>query len=292
MDIVFNINLLGMEGLGPTLTSLVRNCSNSKELKIWFFCSNLKDQDKTNISYLLSQVSFEGTIKFIDYDAKVRFGHLRSLHGDWTAYGRLLIGENIFSERALYLDSDLVVLLDVLTLKNIHFNGKVFAAVYGCSLEWALDHSFFTTHLNWSLDNAYFNSGVILFNLEMWREGDYTAKWNALAEKYPQDLISHDQTLLNAICDGKFLHLLKKYNNEWSPSMKKPEDADHSIIHFVGSPKPWDIFGQNIHEGFEIWNSYTIDFWQSKYGKLSLIKILRAWRIKRSLVRSFISRKS
>ena len=128
MDIVFNINPLGMEGLGATLISLITNCSAKNELKIWFLCSDLNANDKSNIRYLLQNEDFTGALEFVDFNAFERFGHLRSLHGDWTTYGRLLIPTILEVDSALYLDSDLIIEADILALRNFK-SEKILSAV-------------------------------------------------------------------------------------------------------------------------------------------------------------------
>src|SRR5476649_1677147 len=95
MDVVFCINHLGLEGLGATLTSLIRNCSDPGELKIWFFCEKLKNNDKDNIRQLLKTENFHGDIAYINIDAHRVFGHMKSFHGSWINYGRLLIPQFI-----------------------------------------------------------------------------------------------------------------------------------------------------------------------------------------------------
>jgi lipopolysaccharide biosynthesis glycosyltransferase len=285
MDIVFNVNQLGLVGFGATLTSLLRNCSNSSSLSIWILCSGVNSNDKENIKGLLELEYYEGMLEFVEFDARATFGHLRSLHGDWTGYGRLLIADHVVSDYALYLDADLIVLLDVLNLREFPFNEDILAAVYGCEVSHALDNLFFIQKLNWPEDRGYFNSGVLLFNLKKWRSSNIQAKWKEIAEQYPGELVSHDQTLLNTVCEGKFARLPPVYNVEWLPGAGRPPDIQNSIIHFVGSPKPWDIFGSLIHQGFDTWKAYQVSFWEKKYGKLSLGKIRRTWSIKKSIVR-------
>ena len=109
MDIVFTVNPLGLEGLGATLSSLIRNCSNSGGLKLWFLCSSFRRIDRFNIERLLQNEHYKGAIEYINFDAESIFGHLKSLHGDWTTYGRLLIANYIKSDYALYLDADIIV---------------------------------------------------------------------------------------------------------------------------------------------------------------------------------------
>lgn len=288
MDVVFNINVLGLEGLGATLTSLIRNCSNNKELKLWFLCSDLTNADKANIQRHLQDEQFSGDTEFIDYNAKAIFGHLRSLHGDWTAYGRLLIADYITSDTALYLDADLIILLDVLSLKNFKFNGQLLAAVYGNPVKNALENQFFIKCLKWLPDTAYFNSGVILVDLKKWRSERIDQQWKCIAEKYPDNLFSHDQTLLNAVCAGRFAHLPARFNKIWYASKAKPANSDHAILHFVGSPKPWDFLGSFIHKGYSTWCTYETSFWEKQYRTITLHKVRRTWKIRRSILKNLI----
>src|SRR6056297_2111461 len=156
MDIVFNVNPLGLEGLAASLTSLVRNCSQTEKTTLWFLCSGLAVSDKDNISLLLDGEDFKGAVEFIDFDAQSIFGHLRSLHGDWTSYGRLLIPDIVKSDSALYLDADLVIELDVLRLRNFNFDGHILGAVHGSEVKHTLDTTFLTQRLNIPEDTAYF----------------------------------------------------------------------------------------------------------------------------------------
>ena len=73
----------------------------------------------------------------------------------------------------LYLDADLIILLDVLTLKNFAFEGHFLGAVLGTTVKWVLDKSFLISKLNQSPDQDYFNAGGTLFYLRAWRELGY-----------------------------------------------------------------------------------------------------------------------
>lgn len=287
MYVVFNINFLGLEGLGATLVSLVKHCSNTKELKLLFLCSNVRPKDKNNIVRLLKYVHYNGETQFVDYNANELYGHLRSLHGDWTTYGRLMIPNLIKSDFALYLDADLLVTTDVLDLKEVAFNDALLAAVRGSEVVKTFDSSFLINRLNWQPNCEYFNAGVLLFNLHKWRTENVDAKWQLIAEKYPSELLSHDQTLLNALCEGRFARLPKHFNVLWRPAKPKPDINEGTILHFVGAPKPWDLFGKFIHKGYSQWKSYELKFWRKEYGGISIDKVKRAWKIKGSLYKNF-----
>ncbi|MDB5012652.1 MAG: glycosyltransferase family 8 protein, partial [Daejeonella sp.] len=99
MDIAFCINRLGIIGLGVTISSLIRNCSDQKQLKLWFFCSDLSAHQKNEIKRLLSKENFTGSYLLLDFNPVESFGFFNPLHGDWTAYGRLLLVDFIDSEQ-------------------------------------------------------------------------------------------------------------------------------------------------------------------------------------------------
>ena len=291
MDIVFNVNPLGMEGLGVTLVSLVRHCSKPETLHLHFLCTGLTVQDKEHVHRLMAGENFGGEISFLDFDAEKEFGELRSLHGDRTVYGRLLIPERIRAHRALYLDADLAVRLDVLELEQeVIFRGETMAAVFGCTIEWTIDQHFLMDRIGLPANTPYFNSGVVLFDLDECRRRDASRTWRSFARDHRDDLISHDQTVLNAYVSGTFVHLPVRYNTEWPASLKRPKDIDNAIIHFSGSPKPWDLTGRWLHRGYSLWASYQTAFWHGHYGRFNKPKWGRTWKIKYSIARVLKSR--
>ncbi|MDT3402839.1 glycosyltransferase family 8 protein [Mucilaginibacter terrae] len=286
MDIVFNINHLGLEGMGPTLTSLIRNCSAPQKLKLWFIYTDFEPGDQENILKLLVGEGYTQKPEFVYFDAKAIFGHLLSLQGDWTAYGRLLIPRTVKSDTALYLDADLIILSDVLTLENFDFGDKPYAAVHGSAVKWCLEKDFFIENQGWDPETPYFNSGVVLFNIKRWNELDIDTAIDELTKEHGILLRSHDQTLLNLYIKGQFAILPDIYNVPWYPASQRPENSEKAILHFVGSPKPWDISGSLVHFGYKVWASYNTPFWKKTYGKYSKVKFERTWNIRRSIIRS------
>ncbi len=285
MDVVFSINRIGLEGLGATLTSLIRNCSDSASLNLSFLCSGLFSSDKNNIYALLKQENFKGGAEFINFNARQKFGHLRPLHGDWTTYGRLLIPAIFNKKNVLYLDSDLIITKDILLLKDF-YSDMALSAVCSCDVQWSLEKSFFINKLQWKPTTNYFNAGVLLYNIITWKEKNINKKMEEISLKYPDEFLSADQTLLNAVFEGNFGFLPQTFNSSWNPAQIKFLVDDIAIIHFVGSPKPWDLFGKKVHYGYNTWNAYNTSFWKSKYGRINANKIRRTWRIRRSILKS------
>lgn len=275
-----------MEGLGATITSMLRNCSDDSRLKIYILCSNLSITDKNNINELLKTENFGGESVLIDYDAYKVFKSLRGFNGDYTTYGKLLIARLVKEDVVLYLDSDLIINLDVLELEFFDFQEKAIAAVFGSKVKHVLDRSFLIDKQQWHEDTAYFNAGIILFNLSKWRQEGIDKRWEAMTQTYPSEFISHDQTILNALSKGSFRRLPAKFNVAWKPGRTLLK-TDEKIIHFLGSPKPWDIMGPTLHSGYDLWNTYDSANWKDIYCGISLRRIRRAWKIRRSILQLY-----
>jgi lipopolysaccharide biosynthesis glycosyltransferase len=286
MNIAFNINKLALIGLGVTLNSLLKNCSEPRKLNFYILCADLNSSDKKSISNLLFRFGISNEV-FIDFNVKEHFGSFRPLQGDLTSYGRLLLQDYILEDSALYLDADLVVEVDVLSLDGFDFQGKAIAAINAGAMRYALDNSFLCNEIGLDPDISVFNSGILLFNLKMWRKKDIKCQCMNFAESYSDKLISHDQTVLNALFAGNFAYLPEQFNTAWYANINRPINKK-AILHFVGSPKPWDIFGRYLHKGFPVWYSYLDAEWEKKYYKWTYSQFLRAWYIRRSVARAFI----
>jgi lipopolysaccharide biosynthesis glycosyltransferase len=285
MNIAFNINKLAMIGLGVTLNSLIFNCSNPQKLKFYFLCAGLSNEDKNNIKLLLEKKGLnDATI--IDFNPEEHFGHLKSLHGDYTAYGRLLLQDLIQEDSVLYLDADLVVELDVLDIEHFSFEGKALAAVNGGEIKYTLENGFFCTQLGLSPNLSSFNSGILYINLKMWREKDIKNQCLVFGKKHSNELKAADQTILNALFAGNFACLPVEFNCAWYAKDQRPNVVKAAILHFVGSPKPWDVFGRFIHNGHSVWESYLDKEWRAAYYKATLDDFARAWRLRRSYLRT------
>lgn len=282
MNIAFNINSLGLYGLGNTLSSLIRNCSSVNQLKFWFLCAYLTKHEKDKIIKHLKSEGFSGVYNFIDFDPISIFGKFRSLHGDWTVYGRLLLPEIIQEDSVLYLDSDLIIETDVLAISNFNFEKFSLAAVESGVLRTALENRFYINMLGLSPDLSSFNSGVLLFNLKEWRSKNIKQDWMRIAESYPMELLSADQSLLNAVFAGNFAKLPPEFNCPWYAQESKPSVSKKMIIHFVGSPKPWDPLGFIIHRGYNTWKKYLHPNWRSNSFPITYLELKRVWAIRRS----------
>ncbi|MGN7204113.1 glycosyltransferase family 8 protein [Pedobacter sp. SAFR-022] len=287
MNIAFCNNRLGLKGLHVALASLIQNCSDSSKLALWFLCAGHSEKDKRNIAKLLNQEGFGGKFSFIDFDPYATFGSFRSLHGDWTCYGRLLLVDLIPEDQVLYLDSDLVVEEDVLKVEQFNFDGHCLAAVGGGRFKFTYGNKFYADRVGLDGNLEYFNSGVLLLNLREWRIKNIKEDCMKIGRQHALELPSVDQSILNILCSGHFAKLPKSFNCEWSPISQRPEASTKMILHFIGSPKPWDPFAFLIHSGYQTWSKYDRKNWITRLSGVTTADLVRAWNIRRSYVRSF-----
>ena len=145
------------------------------------------------------------------------------------------------------LDSDLLVNCSLTPLWNTDLSPHLLGAISTATIEWALE-KLLLTELGLSLSDPYLNSGILLIDLDRWRNEDVTERCLEFLEKYRARCQTADQTVLNAFFSRKHCSLPSHYNIEISAT--EPSIANNmpeGILHFVAAPKPWDPGGRIIH---------------------------------------------
>ncbi|HEY2537953.1 MAG TPA: glycosyltransferase family 8 protein [Stellaceae bacterium] len=166
---------------------------------------------------------------------------------NWT---RLWV-EEFFADdigRVLYLDSDIVVLGSIAALWRADLGGALFGAVDIPGSQQGVDK------LGMRAEDGYFNSGVLLIDLEQWRQTRALQTVLDYIEAYPERLVyTLDQDALNACFYDRRKRLDYRWNAIW-PFFRDPVAlpltaaeiervrCEARIIHFNGSLKPWSYF--------------------------------------------------
>jgi lipopolysaccharide biosynthesis glycosyltransferase len=209
----------------------------------------------------------------------------RSLHGNYMPYQRLILPRMIQPERLLYIDSDTVVNLDVGALLDWPMDNQPLAAPLLGRTETLLDGKVRMKH-GIPGGSPAFNSGVLLINVSRWNELGVTEECLAFCREYGGDLLTQDQTVLNIKLHGKVQNLPIRFNRTVEPSLPESIDSNNCLVHFVASPKPWDLFGEVIHPQARIYHAAVAETAlrfeeQKKYFRVS------SWRRARKLIRSY-----
>ena len=175
-----------------------------------------------------------------------------SYHFTKANYYRLFIPDIIPYDKALYIDSDVVVNGNLSKLWTTDISGVFLAAV---------EEPSFDRHdaLEMNVNSSYFNSGVMLLNLDKWRKYSVRNKVFEFVRRKAASIQFVDQCGLNAVIDGKWLKISPVYNMQTAildmdSSARKSHydfsDIDYAvktpvIIHYTGSSKPWHFL--NTH---------------------------------------------
>jgi lipopolysaccharide biosynthesis glycosyltransferase len=192
------------------------------------------------------------------YDLRVinfqtaRFAAFPALVGSHYAYARLLLPDLIPEDRALYLDSDLLVHTDICQLLDHSLEGQPVGAISWETVSEPVDNKFLAGH-GLSLGEAHFNSGVLLLDLAQWRQENITQRCLDFAQANAGNLPSHDQSILNVVLNGRIARLPNHYNHPiYGTERPLPRPLPSAIFHFLGPLKPWDLFGAWIHGNYAL----------------------------------------
>ncbi|KAL6214751.1 hypothetical protein ACLB2K_014183 [Fragaria x ananassa] len=170
-------------------------------------------------------------------------------------YARIYLPDIIPSDvkRVLYLDSDLVVVDDVAKLWKVDLRGKVLAAPEYC-------HANFTpyfTNVFWSDPElsrtfegrkpCYFNTGVMVVDVERWRQGGYTKKMEEWMKVQKHKMIYHLGSLppFLLVLAGDITAVDHRWNqhglggDNLEGKCRSLHPGPISLLHWSGKGKPW-----------------------------------------------------
>lgn len=227
-------------------------CENNKNEQLVFHLIIDESVDEDCKNKLKECLTEEATLLFYYFDSSKlsKYALGEDIHLTVAAYYRLfvcdILPQNI--SRILYLDCDLVVRHSLAPLWNIDLNNKALGAVTDMA-EGRIERY---ARLGYPKEIGYFNSGVLLINLDYWREHQLQEVFVKYMENNISILYQHDQDVLNVICRECKVHLpfiynsqdgfgynrayfdVKKYANELPEALTKPV-----ILHFTAN-KPWE----------------------------------------------------
>lgn len=160
-------------------------------------------------------------------------------------------------DRVLYVDCDVVATADVGPLATVDLGGAAVGAVHNVPYGGADDDA----RVGLADGQRYFNSGVLLMDLDRWRERRTTDQLVAFARTETERLVFPDQDALNAVLAGDRAVLHPRWNCQ-NTLFFSPEAAavfghdvvraacnDPALVHFEGPAlaKPWHYLSIHPH---------------------------------------------
>jgi len=166
-----------------------------------------------------------------------------------TIYYRIFLPEMFPQyDKAIYLDSDIIVLEDIGKLFDVDLGDSLLAACLDMSTFGnKLYARYFREAVGVSTDE-YFNSGVLLMNFKQFRDEEFCEHFLYLLNTYDFDTVAPDQDYLNAMCNKRVKYLDISWNT--MPTSESLSKENIKIVHYNLFFKPWHYDGTRYEEYF------------------------------------------
>lgn len=257
------------------IASILKNSNFENQLFFYILDGGISEENKEKIKSLKKIKDFE--ITFIDVD-KNYFNNLKNLetHNYITlpAYYRLKIGSLLRDiDKAIYFDCDIIVNCDLGELFNTKIDDYTIAGVKDINKRMLKKNP------------SYINSGVLLINLQKFRQENCEEKlFNYIKENF-QTIKNGDQEVINEVFKNKIKILNDEFNVQSSNFTNRSSYTNNpKIIHFVSKKKPWHFASFSYHKKYYFkylqltpWklDETQTKYWQTKNEIVSLICYLK-----------------
>ena len=250
--------------LAVTLQSIVEKSKKEYYYVVKILYTNISEENKEKINkYKRENIEIE-FVNLNYYIEKVKDKLYTRDYFSMTTYFRLFIS-NLYPQynKAIYLDSDIVLLTDV---AELYMQDNLVGAVADDIIQ---QNEVFQEYVEKVVGVAsyktYFNAGMLIMNLDELRKTDFQGKFLYLLETVKYSVVQ-DQDYLNRICKGR-VKLLDKSWNVMPNATKDINEADIKLIHYNYQYKPWHY--DNIPYAKYFWDlAKKTEF----YNKLAEVK--------------------
>ena len=242
--------------LAVSLVSLFENNKREEALRVYILDDAISQENRERLNEIFSIYGREGI--FLQMNDIAIPDAFISARWPKVAFVRLFIADVLDSSvhRLLYLDCDTIIQAPLRELWKTNLDGNIIAGVRDCL-------SFrYLENLGMDRKSPYINSGVLLIDLDRYREHHVKEKVRRFIKTYAGVIRYPDQDVINAVFEGKIYTLPPRYNTltlfyDFSYSAmckyRKPEAyytrqqieqavASPVIIHFTTSflsLRPW-----------------------------------------------------
>ena len=225
--------------LAVSLQSLIENSKKENFYLIKILYTNISEENQKKIQKFEQE---NVSIEFVDlnyYIEKIKDKLYTRDYYSKTTYFRLFI-PNLYPQytKALYLDSDIVVLEDVADLYNTNMENDLVAAAPDDVIQTIEVFQEYAEKVVGVADyKNYFNAGVLLMNLDELRKFDFQEKFIYSLDKIKFS-VAQDQDYLNRLCKGR----VKIVDSNWNRmpiAREKENQGDIKLIHYNLAYKPW-----------------------------------------------------
>lgn len=242
--------------LAVSLQSLIDNSSRENKYVIRILYTSISEENQKKIKkYERENVSIE----FVDFNKHVEKIKDKLFTRDYyskTTYYRLFI-PTLYPQydKALYLDSDIIILSDIADLYNTDLGENLVGAAPDDVIQTIEVFRNYAEKVVGVADHRnYFNAGILLMNLDELRKFNFQEKLIYLLGQIKFS-VAQDQDYLNRICKGR-TRIIDKAWNRMPIAVVQGEEAakgeNLKLIHYNLAFKPWHFEDIPYQEHF--WN--------------------------------------
>lgn len=225
--------------LAVSLQSLIENSKKENFYLIKILYTNISEENQRKIQKFEQE---NVSIEFVDlnyYIEKIKDKLYTRDYYSKTTYFRLFI-PNLYPQytKALYLDSDVVVLEDVADLYNTNMENYLVAAAPDDVIQTIkVFQEYAEKVVGVANYRNYFNAGVLLMNLDELRKFNFQEKFIYSLDKIKFS-VAQDQDYLNRLCKGR-VKIVDPNWNRMPIAREKENQGDIKLIHYNLAYKPW-----------------------------------------------------
>ncbi len=238
------------------LDSLKAYASNGNRYDIYVLTTGISESGKLAVK---KRESDDLTVRFVDVNEKLERVseslHLRDYYSMATYYRIFIAGMFPELDKAVYIDSDIILRADIAELYETELGDNLVGAVPDGAVAVVPEFRLYTKEVLGIVAENYFNAGVLVMNLKRFRELDFYGKFCDLLSKY-KFTVAQDQDYLNVVCHGLVKYLGEEWNRMPIEGEGKPEPK---LVHYNLTMKPWryeNILYQEYFWAFAEKNEY------------------------------------
>jgi len=220
--------------LGVAMISILENHKNNQKIEFFILDNNIGNINLEKIKQI--GATYKVDLFFYKISEGLFGGYPEANRLSKVTYSRMFIPEllPISIKKVLYLDVDLVALEDISVLYNTDLKNFSVGAVRDVMSKEIL-RIYFDREVS-----DYFNAGVLLIDLEKWRQKKITEKSLEFARLNRGKIIRADQDILNCLFKNDWLPLEKKFNIDLKRGKLNLEPEKNTVIlHYSDKVKPW-----------------------------------------------------
>ena len=274
-NICYSLDSNYTEQLLVSVASILKNADESENFNFYVLDGGLNENDKKSIEALKKIKTFN--IKFIRVNnddfancplLKDKSEHYINYHVTLPTYFRFKLAEYLPDiKNVLYLDCDVIVRNSLKEIFETNLQNTSAALIEDVEGEKE------AKRLNL---NKYFNAGVMLINLEFWRQNKISSKLFEYSKNNKNVIQWQDQDVLNVVLKDSIKELDVKWNFQYflydNVDLKNLEYS--YILHLSGRFKPWLMpFEHPVYDlyyyylGFTDLKNRVVFYKQNSFGK-------------------------